>query len=146
MRKTCIMTAALLALSALVSAQDSHKLSPALPAEILGPPLVVWSEVQQPRPIPAGFPSAKNGTSDDRANLQSGQPVDSQPEQPSAQTFTGTVAKDGSQYILTISANLAYRLDDQEKIKDYAGKLVRIAGKLDAKDNTLYIKNIEPLS
>jgi hypothetical protein len=100
MRKTYTITAALLALSPLLWAQENLKQpAPAFPAEILGPPLVVWSAMQQPRPIPATAPS-DNGTSDNRSEpsrsdqprfsqSQTRQPADSQPQQPSSQTFTG---------------------------------------------------------
>jgi hypothetical protein len=105
MRKTFFTTVALLALSPLVCAQDSQKPNPALPGNIVGPPLVAWSVVQQPRPIPATAPTAENGPSDNRAEQsQNGQP-DSQPQHPSAQTFTGTLARDGGAYILKVSEN-----------------------------------------
>jgi Protein of unknown function (DUF5818) len=141
MRKTCIITA-LLALSSLVCAQDSQK----LPGEILGPPLVAWSAVQQPRPIPATSSSAENGASDICAvQPQTGQ-ADSAPPQSSIQTFTGTVANDGGRYLLKVSENAAYQLDDQEKLRSCEGRQVRIAGKLDAKNGVLYIANIAFLS
>jgi hypothetical protein len=102
MRKTYTIAAALLTLSPLLWAQQNLKQpAPALPAEILGPPLVVWSAMQQPRPIPATAPS-DNGTSETRADSarsdqprysqsQTSQPADSQPQQPSSQTFIGTI-------------------------------------------------------
>jgi hypothetical protein len=146
MGKTYITTAALLALSPLLRAQDSQKPSPAFPGEIVGPPLVAWSVVQQPHPIPATSPSSANGASDNRAQQsQPGQPTDS-PQQPSAQTFTGTIAKDGGAYILKVTESVTYQLGEDGKAKSYEGKQVRIAGKLDAKNNVLYITNIELLS
>lgn len=147
MRKTCITTAALLALSPLLSAQDSQKPSPALPGEVVGPPLVAWSVVQQPHPIPATSSSSENVASDNRAQQsQTGEPSDFQAQQPSAQTFTGTIAKDGGNYILRVSENLVYLLDDGAKVKSYEGKQIRIAGKFDAQNNILHVTNIELLS
>jgi hypothetical protein len=137
MRKTCTI-AALLALSPLICAQDNLKQrSPALPVEVLGPPLVVWSAMQQPQPIPAIAP-ADNDTSDSHAKQSA--------QQPSAQTFTGMIAKDGGKSMLKVSENMAYQLDDQEIVKSYEGRQVRIAGNLDAKNNILYITNIKLIS
>lgn len=143
MRKTCMLTAALVALSPLVGAQDALKQpSPALPAEILGPPLVAWSVLQKPQPIPEPLPPPDNRG----GQSQTGQPADSQPQQPSAQTFTGTIAKDSGKYILKVAEGTVYQIDDQEKVRSYEGKQVKVAGNLDAKNNVLHITNIELIS
>jgi hypothetical protein len=146
MRKTWTLVAALLASSSFnsaVSAQDAFKQpSPAAPAEIIGPPLVAWSVLQKPRPIPEPLPPPDNRTD----QSQAGQPADSQPQQPSAQTFTGTIAKDSGKYVLKVSENTAYQIDDQDKARDYEGKQVRVAGRLDAKNNVLHVASIELVS
>jgi hypothetical protein len=143
MRKTYVLSAALVALSPFVCAQDALKQpSPLPPAEVLGPPLVAWSVLQKPRPIPEPLPPPDN-----RSNQsQAGQPADSQPQQPSAQTFTGTIAKASGKYVLKVSESIAYQIDDQDKARTYEGKQVKIAGNLDAKNNVLHVTSIELVS
>lgn len=143
MRKTFIVTAAVLALSPLVSAQDLLKQpSPALPADIVGPPLVAWSVLQKPHPIPEPLPPPDNRGD----QSQAAQPAASQAQPPSAQSFTGTIAKDSGHFVLKISENVSYRLDDQEKASSYEGKQVKVEGNLDAKTNLLHVTSIELLS
>ena len=69
--------------------------SPALPAaNVLGPQLIVWSQVQQPRPVPQPLPDPPE---QQPAQQQPGQSANSQAEQqPAAQTFIGTITKDSS--------------------------------------------------
>ena len=68
------------------------------------------------------------------------------PRPPAAQTFTGTIVKDGSRYLLKVSSKDIYQLDDQEKAKRYEGKQVKVEGTLDANGNSLHITSIELLS
>jgi hypothetical protein len=68
------------------------------------------------------------------------------PQPPAAQTFTGTIVKDGTRYVLKVSSNSVYQLDDQERAKQYEGKQVKIAGTLDAIGNSLHITSIELVS
>jgi hypothetical protein len=124
MRKTYLI-AALLTLSPFVCAQDNlQQPAPALPSEIVGPPLVVWSATQQPRPVSA----------------------DPQPQQPSVQIFTGTIAQDRGKYMLRVSDTMVYQLGDQEMVKIYEGKQVRVAANLDAQNQVLHITRIDVLS
>ncbi len=143
MRKTYILSAALVALSPFVCAQDAFKQpNPVLPTEVVGPPLVAWSVLQKPRPIPEPLPPPDN-----RSNQsQTGQPANSQPQQPTAQTFTGTIAKASGKYILKVSESTAYQIDDQDKARAYEGKQVKVAGNLDAKNNVLHVTSIELVS
>lgn len=153
MKKLFVAGLALLAFSPLMSAQDPlQQPSPALPAEILGPPLVAWSVLQKPRPIPDPLPPPDNRDQpQSQAQSQAGQPQnsqneDSQPQQPSAQSFTGTIARNNGKYVLKVSEGTAYQIDDQEKAKGYEGKQVKIAGNLDPKNNVLHVTSIELLS
>ena len=87
--------------------------------------------------------------SPDRPSQQAEQqPAQSNPAQPSpaAQTFTGTIVKDGAKYVLKTSGTNVYELDDQERAKRYEGKQVKIAGTLDATGNSLHVTSIELLS
>lgn len=71
--------------------------------------------------------------------VQAGQKRDSKFE-----TFTGTIAKKGDQFILTDdSSKMSYSLDDQETAEKFAGKKVRVKGILDAVNNTIRVQIIE---
>ena len=113
--------------------------SPVLPSDILGPQLIAWSQMQKPQPIPQ--PMTSPGRPSQQAEQQP-----PQPPSPAAQTFTGTIVKDGARYILKASGTNVYELDDQEQAKQYEGKQVKIAGTLDATGNSLHITSIELLS
>ena len=147
MRKTLILAAAVISFSPLICAQEPvQQPSPAMPEEMLGPPLVAWSVLQKPRPIPASLPASDNRVD----QLQSGQPTaqagrtaESQPQQPSVQTFIGTIAKDSGKCILKVSENVAYQFDDQEKARAYEGKQVEIAASLNTHNNVLHITSIK---
>jgi hypothetical protein len=90
--------------------------------------------VQKPEPVPQPLPPDWEGL----------QPTN--PQQPDAQSFSGTIVKKGIRYILKVSANNVYQLDDQEKAKRYEGKQVKIEGTLDPNGNSLHITSIELLS
>jgi hypothetical protein len=119
-----------------------------LPSEILGPQLIAWSQFQKPQPVPQPLPPPDK---DAQAPPQDQNPAQAQPpadqqQPPAAQTFTGTILKDGKDYVLKVSASTVYQLDDQERVKQYEGKQVKIAGKLDAKGNSLHVTSIELVS
>lgn len=131
----------------LVCAQDAHSQRVPLPSDIYGPQLIAWSEMQKPQPMPQPLPPPDRPI----------QPSDPQPAQqatqssnahavPQAQTFTGTIVKDGGRYLLKVSRNSVYQLDDREKAKRYEGKQVKVEGILDADGNTLHVNAIELLS
>jgi hypothetical protein len=110
--------------------------SPALPPDALGRQLVAWSALQTPKPVLAG----------DQPAQQSNQQAPD-PQQPLAeQTLKGTIVKDGARYVLRVSIDSAYQLDDQEKAKQYQGKHVRVIGTLDEDGKSLHITSIELIS
>jgi hypothetical protein len=115
----------------------------ALPSDILGPQLIAWSQLQKPQPVPQPVPPP------DRPVQQSDQQTPNPPtqeQQPVPPTFMGTIIKDGSRYVLKVSRNSFYQLDDQETAKQYEGKQVRIVGSLDADGKILHITSIELIS
>jgi Protein of unknown function (DUF5818) len=117
---------------------------PALPANVLGPQLVVWSQAQQPRPVPQPLPDPPEEKS---APQEPEQSANSQAEQRAAtQTITGTIMKDGTKYFLKESSGTTYEVDDQDKAKQYDGKQVKIVGALDANRKTLHIASIQLIS
>lgn len=150
-KRSILTTAGFLLLSVSVFGQGTPiQPSPALPADQLGPQLVAWSQAQKPRPVPQPLPPP------DRPEQQPEQQPDQQPpgqpangqvqQQPTAQTFTGTILKDGSKWILKDSSGTTYQLDDQNNAKQYEGKQVKVVGNLEAKTNTLHIVSIQLIS
>jgi hypothetical protein len=120
---------------------------PTLPAAVLGPQLIVWSQTQKPQPVPQPLPPPDRPEA--QPEQQTGQAANppAQQQQPATQTFTGTIVKDGSVYVLKVAANNStYQLDDQVKAKQYEGKQVKVAGTLDANGNSLHIVSIELIS
>jgi hypothetical protein len=70
--------------------------------------------------------------------------VTSQRRDSKFETFTGTIAKKGDQFVLTDdSSKMSYSLDDQETAEKFSGKKVRVKGILDAVNNTIRIQAIE---
>jgi hypothetical protein len=130
----------------LMFSQDRQ--SPELPPEVLGPQLIAWSEMQNPRPVPLPPP--------DRPDQQ--QPQDKEkkadPANPSAgdsgkssqQTFTGTIVKDSGTYVLKVTGNTVYQIENQDSAQQYEGKPVRVTGTLNADGHTLRIVKIELVS
>ena len=120
--------------------------------------LIVWTETQAPEPAPQ--PSGRQtSTPDPKPENQSpspAQPAESQaggsqaqgpaPAQPAAQSFTGTISKEGDTYVLKVSDTSSYKLDDQDKAKEYEGKRVTVSGVLDPNSNLIRVQKIEPLS
>jgi uncharacterized protein DUF5818 len=121
--------------------------SPALPSDILGPQLIVWSQAQKPQPVPQPLPVAERAVPDQQPE-QSNPAVNphAQQQQPTAQKFTGIIVKNSGLYLLKVSSNNAFQLDDQDKAKQYEGKQVVIGGTLDANGRSLHVISIELLS
>ena len=89
----------------------------------------------------------------DNSQRNDGQAVQTeQPAQDSA-TFVGTIGKTHGDYVLKSGyatrnpdAKTTYKLDDQEKAKEFAGKNVKVSGTLDAATNTIHVTEIKPAS
>jgi outer membrane biosynthesis protein TonB len=116
--------------------------------------LIVWTETQAPEPAPQ--PSGRQTPSPDPKPETQTPPQPSQPEgsqaqdpapaQPAAQSFTGTISKEGDTYVLKVSDTSSYKLDDQDKAKEYDGKRVAVFGVLDTNSNLIRVQKIEPVS
>ncbi len=151
MKRRTSLLAALVFLSATLPSALTQDLrgqpSPVLPSDILGPQLVAWSQLQKPQPVPQPLPPPDRPMQQqpDQQPAQSVSPP-APPQPPAAQTFTGTIVKDGTRYVLKVSTNSVYQLDDQERAKQYEGKQVKIAGTLNATGNSLHITSIELVS
>jgi uncharacterized protein YdeI (BOF family) len=58
--------------------------------------------------------------------------------------FTGTITKDGEQFVLRDdTTKSSFQLDDQETAGKFANKRVRVMGVLDARNETIRVKAIE---
>lgn len=149
-RETSLLSALafLLVTAPLIFAQDvQSQPSPALPANILGPQLIVWSQMQKPQPVPQPLPGRAEPEPDQQPE-QANPPanVTPQPQEPAVQKFTGTIVKNAGRYVLKVSSNSTHEIDDQVKAKQYEGKQVTIGGTLDAKGSGLHVISIELVS
>ena len=62
-------------------------------------------------------------------------------------TFSGTIKKDGSAFVLVDPANkFSYLLDDAQKASQYEGKKVKVTGTVDVASNTLHVETIQELA
>jgi len=75
------------------------------------------------------------------------QPDQSMPYQNSkTATFTGTVVKDGEQYVLRDSSGSVYKLDDSSRAQAFEGKTVKVTGRLDANSKMIHVDSIQGLA
>jgi len=73
------------------------------------------------------------------------QQTDATSPQQSARSFEGKIAKSGDQLVLNESSTqTAYKLDDQQKAKQFEGKNVKVMATMDASTNTLHVVDITP--
>ena len=134
----------LLATLPLMFAQDPQtQPSPTLPSDTLGPQLIAWSQLQKPQPVPQVLLQPDRPLQ--QPDVQRANPP-TQQEQPAAPTFKGTILKNGTRYVLKVSSNSTYQVDDQYSPKQYEGKQVKIAGTLDADGKSPRITSIELVS
>ena len=73
------------------------------------------------------------------------QQTDATSPQQSARSFEGKIAKSGDQLVLQESSTqIAYKIDDQQKAKQFEGKSVKVMATVDASTNTLHVVDITP--
>lgn len=73
------------------------------------------------------------------------QQTDATNPQQSARSFEGKIAKSGDQLVLQEnSTQTAYKLDDQDKAKQFEGKDVKVMATVDPSTNTLHVVDITP--
>jgi uncharacterized protein YdeI (BOF family) len=75
-------------------------------------------------------------------------PDQTMPNQDSSKTttFTGTIVKDGEQYVLRDSSGSVYKLDDSARAQAFEGKTVKVTGRLDTNSKTIHVDSIEALA
>jgi hypothetical protein len=64
---------------------------------------------------------------------------------PAVHTVVGSISKDGDTYVLKVSDTTSYKLDDQEKAKQFNGQKVRVTGEVDLNTNQIHVQKIEPI-
>jgi cytoskeletal protein RodZ len=65
----------------------------------------------------------------------------------SARSFEGKITKSGDQYVLQDNTtSTSYKLDDQDKAKQYEGQNVKVMATMDSSNNTLHVVDITPSS
>lgn len=66
--------------------------------------------------------------------------------QPEAETFYGTILRNGKNFVLSDSATKSkYKLDDPQKATRYEGMTVKVTGTLDATSNLIHVETIQPI-
>ena len=66
--------------------------------------------------------------------------------QPEAETFFGTILKNGDKFVLSDSATKSrYTLDDPRKASRYEGMTVKVTGTLDTVSSLIHVKTIEQI-
>lgn len=68
------------------------------------------------------------------------------PDQSKTTTFTGTVVKDGEQYVLRDSSGSVYKLDDSSRAQAFEGKTVKVTGKLDPDSKMIHVDSIQAIA
>jgi uncharacterized protein YdeI (BOF family) len=108
------------------------------PSEAAGAAIVQTQQQPQPQPDQA------------QPQPQQPKPDQTQPQQqpgqaqaPAASTFTGTVVKNGEQYMLRDSSGQVFGLDDSSKAQPFEGKTVKVTGQLDQQAKVIHVENIE---
>ncbi|MGA7340643.1 MAG: DUF5818 domain-containing protein [Terracidiphilus sp.] len=70
-------------------------------------------------------------------------PAQAQQSQAQTATFSGTVERDGEQFVLRDSSGKIYRLDDPQRAQPFEGKAVKVTGRLDTEAATIHVERIE---
>ena len=91
-----------------------------------------------------GHPLIDTGS---RSLLVQAQEQEQQQQEPAkSTTFTGTVARDGDQFVLQDSSGGVYKLDDSERASTFEGKAVKVTGRLDEDAKLIHVDTIEAVS
>jgi hypothetical protein len=144
-------------LTSLGLAQKSAPPRSPSPADTSAVPAIVYSEMQAPVPQPAGqapsepIPPTPAQQPEDRP--APGRPPQSNPGGPSpgiaqqdaSPSFTGTIIKNGDQFVLSTQDHANFQLDDQERAKKFAGTRVKVTGTVDSTQHKIHVEKIEPL-
>ena len=135
-----LATLGLLLMPSFLWAQNLQNPDPPSSSDIFGPELIAWSQLQKPQPVPEPLPDSPEQQHETRAANPQGK------QQAAVQSFTGRIIIDGNRYVLQVSKNASYQLDDQQRVSRCGGKQVKVLGTLDADRYLVHVANIEPIS
>ena len=97
----------------------------------------LWAQQSPSSPTPSTSSPAAGQSS------PSSQPADTANAQQSARTFEGKITKSGDSWVLQDTASgTLYKLDDQDKAKQFDGKNVKVMATMDSSTNTLHVVDI----
>ena len=66
--------------------------------------------------------------------------------QPEAETFMGTILKNGENFVLSDSATKTrYTLDDPRKARPFEGRIVKVTGTLEIASNLIHVQAIQDI-
>jgi len=74
------------------------------------------------------------------------QPKPDEVQTQQSSTFTGTIVKDGEQYLLKDSTGAMFKLDDASRAQSFEGKSVKVTGKLDTDAKLIHVDSIEAVA
>jgi len=81
------------------------------------------------------------------ASTHSSRSSEQQDTERKTKTFSGTIIKDGDNFVLRDAASkLSYVLDDAEKAGKFEGKNVKVTGTLDVARNTIHVAVIQEIA
>jgi hypothetical protein len=93
---------------------------------------------QEPsKPLPA--------QTQDKPDMQQPTQNQSGKETTASSVFTGTIVKDGSNFLLRESTGNVYHLDPASSVEAFAGKSVKVTGKLEESAKIIHVDTIEAL-
>jgi hypothetical protein len=146
-RTTNLFTGFLLAVTPLAFGQAPQS-APQFPEDAISTrQLVAWSRLQEPQPAPQPLPPRDNRVPQpDQQGNQPSEPQKPQDQNPTTQSFSGKIIKDGSKYVLKVASNVMYELREQDAVRQYENQSVRVVGNLDKSANTIRVSNIDLLS
>ncbi|HZP03284.1 MAG TPA: DUF5818 domain-containing protein [Terracidiphilus sp.] len=72
-----------------------------------------------------------------------GEPVQMRPTPARSAALSGTVVRDGSQFMLRDGAGQVYRLDNPNQVQLFEGKSVKVTGVLDSEARLIHVEQIE---
>lgn len=90
-------------------------------------------------------PSSTPSTPGQASSTPQQQQTDATNPSQSARSFEGKITKSGDQFVLQDNAtSTSFKLDDQDKAKQYEGKNVKVMATMDPSSNTLHVVDITP--
>jgi hypothetical protein len=147
-RMTSWLAGLILATTPLLFGQNPQ-VAPQFPEDALASQqLVAWSRLQKPQPAPQPLPPRDTPLPQPDPQDQQAKPHSNSDERPqkATQSFTGKIIEDSGKYVLKVSSNATYQLEQQVDVKQYVNQDVKITGNLDTGTNTIRVVKIELLS